>query len=219
MTEVDERRLLEIDELVLGMLSEEERARVEKRLASSPEAAAERRAAEETWTALALSLDPVEPAPEVLARLQRSIASTSRFERFVDQLSGFIEVTREKARSLLNGIDEATSWEPGLAPFMELYHLEGGTQMANAIIGFVRLEAGSTFPHHTHLGKELVMSVQGRWEDDDGTLYGPGDVSIKEPGTSHQFTALPGLDLIYLAVVWDGVQIGDVVMRPGDPRI
>ncbi len=208
-----------LDELILGKLTDEERAQAEQGLAESATSERDLKAAADTWGALALALDPVAPDPAVFARLQRSIAQTSRFERFVAKLSELIEVTQEKARALLDDIDQATSWEPGMSPFVQLYHLEGGTAMTNTIIGFVRLEAGATFPHHTHLGKELVMSVQGRWRDDDGTVYGPGDISIQEEGSSHEFSALPDLDLVYLAVIWGGVQIGDLTLYPGDPRI
>lgn len=59
--------------------------------------------------------------------------------------------------------------------------------------------------------------LQGCFEEDDGSVSGPGAVVVHAAGSEHAFTALPGPDLVYLAVIRDGVAFGENVMRPGSP--
>ncbi len=170
---------------------------------------------------LGLILEPV-PTPDALRqRIMSSIATTSRFEPLTKTLSDLVKVARDKAADLLSWIDDATKWEPGPGAGITLIHIEGHTGLAaNCIAGWVKIEAGGAFPHHEHIGREIVMPVQGSFIDDDGTVYGVGDIAEKAPGTSHSFTVpADGPDLVYLALVWDGVKIGDLVMLPGDPHI
>lgn len=212
-----------LDAYVLGDLTAAKVAEVDARVASDPAWAEALAELEMTYGFIGLALPPVEPSPDVLDRLMRSIATTSRFESVVDSVAKLVKVAAEKARDLLNAIDDATRWEPGPAPFISLFHLEGliGLASADVIAGFIKLPAGSTFPTHTHLGPELVMPVQGSYVDEDGTVVGVGQVDERAPGTSHYFTVpADGPDLVYLALVWaPGVQIGDLILGPGTPDL
>ena len=212
-----------LDAYVLGDLTAPKMAEVNARVASDPAWAEARGELEMTDGLLGLALPPINPNPAVLARLMQSIAASSRFESLVDSVAKLVKVAADKARDLLDAIDDATRWEPGPAPFITLFHLEGliGLPEADVIAGFVRLPAGSTFPQHTHLGAELVMPVQGSYVDEDGTVVGVGEVDQREPGTSHYFTVpMDGPDLVYLALVWaPGVQIGDLILAPGTPDL
>lgn len=209
-----------LDDYVWGNLDDAAAAEFEAHMAKSSAFAAKVVDAMEAWAGLSLALPEVAPTDSVRDRLFASLDATSRFEAFVSKVAQLIDVTRDVARSLLNGIDSATRWEPGFTPDMRLYHLEAGSNLDNAIVGFVELKAGASFPPHTHLGIEHVMPVQGRLVDEDGTIYGPGDVATKQAGTSHYFDVpADGPDLIYLAIVFEGVQIGDMVLKAGDPNI
>ena len=178
---------------------------------------------EGTWadalSSLSGNLEPISPAPAVFKRLMASVDPANRFDAFADSVAQLMDVAIEKARTLLAAIDEPGSWEPGPFPGLHLYHLEGGPRTADAIVGFIRIDAGSLFPPHTHLGEESVLVLQGGYQDEDGTLVRAGEIAVAEPGTTHLFTALKDEDLIYLVVVFEGIQIGDQIMRPGDPRI
>jgi quercetin dioxygenase-like cupin family protein len=173
----------------------------------------------EALASLALALDPVAPQPGTLQRLLDSTKESGRFEHFVGTVASLLDVARDAAQALVDGIDQAVNWEPGPMENIQLYHLDGGPSLANAIVGFIQLEPGTVFPLHTHLGQETVMVLQGGFEDEDGSVVRAGEIDRKDPGSSHYFTALEGEALIYLAIIFDGVQIGDVVMKPGDPRI
>ena len=68
--------------------------------------------------------------------------TTSRFERFSKIVAGLLDIDQKTANGLLDGIDLAESWEAGLMPGMELYHVEGGPAVVRAITGFIRLRSG-----------------------------------------------------------------------------
>ena len=82
-------------------------------------------------------------------------------------------------------------------------------------------ESGGQFPPHTHLGDEAVLVIQGYYVDDvSGQEYGPGDVARLPGGSAHSFSVLAAsTGLLYLAVIQEGLQIGDEVMRYDDPRM
>jgi len=91
-------------------------------------------------------------------------------------------------------------------PNVSLVHLLGGPATAGADVGFVRVDAGTTFPPHRHLGEEHVLVLQGSYQDSDGSSARAGDLVHMPAGSAHTFTAGPDTDLIY-AVVVHGVEI------------
>jgi anti-sigma factor ChrR (cupin superfamily) len=155
--------------------------------------------------------------------LLRAVSETSRFERFADLVARALGVGSALGQRLLDGIDRAANWTESPWPGVQLYHLEGPLGDApiarQAVVGFVRLKPGVAFPTHRHLGEETVVVVQGSLEDEDGSVSGPGAVVVRGAGSEHAFTALPGPDLVYLAVIRDGVAFGEVVMRPGSADV
>lgn len=159
------------------------------------------------------------PAP-LRDRLMQSLAAGGRLHRFAEQVAELLDVTRTRAEELLDAIDDAASWEPGPGEGVTLFHIEGGAAVADAITGFVRVERSGSFPHHEHLGDEAILIVQGGYRDSEsGRVHRPGDVVRMPPGTAHQLNVVAGPKLIYLAIVFGGVDIGGMVLRPGDPRI
>lgn len=166
---------------------------------------------------LALALEPVVPSPEVRARVLRGAAATSRFDDLSARVGELLDLAVDAARALLSRIDDPSVWEPGPAMGVSLYHVQGGAAAAGAITGFVRIPAGGSFPHHRHLGDEHVLILQGAC-DDGARVSRRGDLITMPPDTEHELQVLPGPPLVYLAVVHGGVQIGELVLRPGDPR-
>ncbi|MCA9665715.1 MAG: cupin domain-containing protein [Myxococcales bacterium] len=216
VTEQTEMRLMQ---WALGELSEQERRELEAEIARSPELARAAARVADDLGAVPLALEPVAPPPALRERVLASVGKTSRFSRFVARLAELISVTKDKAQALIDGIDEATSFEPSMVPGISLYHLEGGAAVANAIVGFIRIKPGVSFPHHTHLGEEIAYVVQGSYRDSSGAIVRAGDEVRMDPETDHELTALEGPDLIYLAVSYDGIRIGVIEFKPGDPRL
>jgi quercetin dioxygenase-like cupin family protein len=170
--------------------------------------------------ALGEELEPATPPAELRERILSDATHEGRLHRFADRVAALLDVSTDRAREMLDGIDRADSWESAPLPGIGLYHLDGGPAVQNAITGFIRVEAGGFFPPHRHLGPEVVLVLQGHYVDEaDGTEVGPGEEVSKQAETEHGLRAKPGPDLLYLAVVQDGIEMGGRILRPGDPGI
>ena len=169
---------------------------------------------------LAATLPPLEPDGGVRARIMDTLDQGGRLHRFADKVAAELDVDVDRAKELLDRIDDPSVWTKGPAPGCTLFHFKGGPRTAEAITGFVAVEREMSFPHHTHLGDETVVVVQGSVRDcDSGNIAKPGDVVRARKGTSHKLDVMPGPMLIYLAVIFGGVDISGLVLLPGDPRI
>lgn len=164
-------------------------------------------AAELGLIALCEGLNELEPPPELRARLLDDAVLPSRFSRFATQVAELLDVGLDKARELLARIDDPAAWSHEL-PGISFLWVEGGPRVANAVRGFVRVDAGLEFPHHEHLGDESILVLQGGFEDlERARVFRPGDVDHMSQGTSHAFRVLSGgPDLLKLAVVQGGLR-------------
>lgn len=194
----------------LGLLAPDEAARVERAMASDPALAAELASFEEAASAM---IAPVEPSPEVHARLLAAIGG-GRFERFTAQLARMFGVSLDHARALLGLIERSASWAQG-APGIGLVHFAGGPACAAADCGFVRLEPGIAFPLHTHAGEEVSLILAGRLLDrGTGRVHVPGDEIVAATGTPHDVVCDGDSPCIYAARAEGGIEIGGVSVRP-----
>ncbi|MGM0556277.1 MAG: dimethylsulfonioproprionate lyase family protein [Myxococcota bacterium] len=168
---------------------------------------------------VARAMPSVEPDSGLKSSILGDLSPAGRFRRFVGKTAELIDVSAERARQLLAGIDEATNWEDGPAPAVSLFHIDGGPKTAEAIVGFIKIEPGETFPEHKHHGKETVYVLQGGIRDSGGERFRPGDVCVMPEGTEHHLVAEQGPPLVYLVVVETGVSIGDYFIGPDDPEL
>ena len=171
----------------------------------------------DTLASLALALPPVAPPPELRERMLRDVRRTNRFEQFVTSVAGIIDVTVDTARALLARLDDAAAWVPSPMPGVTLYHLDGGPAVAQAVVGFVRIEPAHQFPEHTHQGDEVMLILQGAVEE-RGRVTRRGELVQMAQGTSHELKALPGPAFIYLGVAQNGFTMFGEHIKPGDPR-
>ena len=205
--------------LEMEALTGEGRASAERHLADCDRCASEYRQLNEALALFARGMVPETPPPSLWERIERTIRH-GRFAAFANQAAAILDLNAARAAKLLDRIDDETRWEPGPADGVTLLHIEGGPRVTAAVAGFVRVEPGSVFPRHTHLGAETVLLLQGSMESDAGPTGRRGDVLRMPPGSTHEVRALPGPPLIYLAVVDDGVELpGGQIIRPGDPRL
>jgi putative transcriptional regulator len=207
-----ERALALLPDYVLGLLGEAETREVEKALAASPDLVAEMRAISDAYESLATSLAPVAPSAEARLRLVEAIGTADRFLPFLDDLAKMFDLAADKVRTLLRLLDDIGSWEEGPLPGIRLVHFEGGPNAYAADTGFVRLPPGLHFPYHTHDGPEVSYILSGAIRDDDGTVYGPGEMVVKGREDAHEYWVLEDECLIGIALA--GFQI---VPKP-DPR-
>jgi hypothetical protein len=167
---------------------------------------------------LAGSLVADVPPPALWDRIASSTQAPGRFYRFTDHVARLLDVAEDKARELLDRAADPSAFVAGLVPGMGLLNVQGGPAVAHAITGFIRLPSATQFPEHKHLGQESVLVMQGRIQD-GADVAGPGDLITMPAGSSHSFFVPPGPDLLYLAVVQDGIQVGDAIVTPDDPRV
>lgn len=191
-------------EYVLGTLPADERATLERELGADLQR--ELAATRDALSALPFTLPPQRPSPALRERLLASARGPARFAPFIDRVARFIDVAADKARELLASLELPSVWLASPGPNIHLVHLVGGPACATADIGFVRVAAGTTFPMHRHLGDEHVLVLQGGYLDTNGHRFRAGDVAFQAEGSSHEFTADPEQDLIYITV-FNGIEI------------
>ncbi|HWM86600.1 MAG TPA: cupin domain-containing protein [Kofleriaceae bacterium] len=203
-----------ISDLVIGTLDGATRAAVEAHLEECDRCAGEVVAATEALTSVAMSLPPERPHPSVFTNVLASIAeqeprpeggtASDRFADLVDRLVELFDLTRERVSTLLELVDEPAAWRRGAADGITLIDFQGGARIAAADAGFVRVAPGVTFPHHRHVGGEVVLVLEGGLVDEDGTVVRRGEAQEFAAGTSHFFVALAE-GCVFAAVIWDGL--------------
>ncbi|MDQ3368908.1 MAG: cupin domain-containing protein [Myxococcota bacterium] len=210
---IDVRELLPLH--ALGILDADEAGLVDGAVASDRALAAELAAYQDSASLL---IDPVPPSPDVEARLLASVGG-GRLEPFSARLAALFEVSVERARELLGLIERPASWSPQL-PGIALVHFEGGAHYAAADCGFIRLDPGTVFPHHKHLGAEAIVILQGAVRDSvTGQRLGPGDELLQAEGSEHHLTCEGPDACIYAARAMNGISIGGVPARPSAPKL
>lgn len=167
--------------------------------------------------AMSPALSPMLAPPARLKRRLMEAVERPRYA-FLDRVARLLDLGREQARAALDLIDSPEAWEAA-GQGCWLLHLTPGPTLTNAVVGLVRVQAGTRFPRHVHIGLERVLVLQGSLLDDSGRVSLPGDLVIMPPESAHDFEALPGDDLLYLAVVDEGVDFtpagGGVILPRG----
>ncbi len=163
------------------------------------------------------AVEPVAPSPSLRSVLLQAISSADWFEPFVRRTAAILEIGHDAARAVLAGIADAERWMMGPGDGIELFHIEGGPALQNAITGFVRLAPGAAFPHHRHVGHEDVLVLQGSFIH-NGDVIAVGMEAPMSPSSSHDVVAGPQ-GCVYLAVALDGLAFdGEEPIGPDDPR-
>lgn len=205
----------ELAELALGTLPPAHAAAIARDLDPAL-LSAELAAADAALASLAVALPPVAPSPGLRDRLLASARGPGRFAPFIDRLATLVDLAAARAQELLASLSRADVWQASPGPNVHLVHFDGGPACAGADAGFVRVDAGTMFPEHRHLGDETVLVLQGHYRDSSGSVVHAGEI-IKMPEDSrHHFTAGPDEDLIYAVVVFGGIEIAG--MNPDSLR-
>jgi len=150
---------------------------------------------------LALAVPAISPGSALRSRI---LKDAWRWDTFVFRLSQLIEVSMEQARNYLELLEK--DWHDKLLPSVSLIHLQGGPSLAGLDVGFVRVQAGSVFPWHKHLGREEMLILQGSALCSDGAVLQAGMLITCQP-EAHSFQVPPKEDLIF-AVITEGVEFG-----------
>ncbi len=195
---------------VLGALDEAEMTQVSEAVSADPALADELAALEDTALAL---IAPLTPPPDVHARLMSSIGAGA-FERHASPMAKLFDVSVDRARELLGLIDRTSSWDTAM-PGVHLVHFDGGAAWAAADCGFIKLDVGTAFPLHDHLGEEVSLVLAGRLRDrTSGRIYGPGDEIVANQGEEHDMFCEGEAPCMYAARALNGITIGGAPARP-----
>jgi quercetin dioxygenase-like cupin family protein len=108
-----------------------------------------------------------------------------------DQAAGFFDLPLEKTRQIFEKACNPAAWMPAAVPGLHLFDLIPGPRWANADAGLIRFEPGVSFPHHSHMGEERVLMLEGAIRFTDGSEQHAGEELIMPPGSAHAFTVLP----------------------------
>lgn len=172
-----------------GHLSAQEVSRVEEHLRQCAEC---RKEADELDT---LGEGLTAPAHSLLKQLQSKLQGAGRFEHFAERVARLFDISPEQARAELARIDDPATWETELAPGVWIAPVMAGPKAVGdgAFTVLLKLEPGAVFPKHTHSNEEQTLVLEGGYLDSGGTEYWRGELDVRQVGTSHSYTALPGL--------------------------
>ncbi|MCA9653687.1 MAG: cupin domain-containing protein [Myxococcales bacterium] len=141
-------------------------------------------------------------------RLLGSAGGKARFLPFLDRMMAMFDLPEPEAQEHLHSIDDHEAWDDML-PGVRFRDFDGGPALGDAHGGLVRLQPGEAFPHHSHVGEERILILQGEVEDDEGRRYRAGDVLVSADGSSHEMRAVGDREAIYASVVIGLVFTGD----------
>jgi anti-sigma factor ChrR (cupin superfamily) len=151
-------------------------------------------------------LSPVQPSGTARQRLLAAVAVPPlRYAPFFDRLSAFVDLPVADVERVLAQVNDRERWEPALAG-VQLFHFSGGSSVAGADVGLVKIEPDHHFPNHRHKGEERLFVLEGGYVDSSGREYGPGNVQVMAQGTSHSYRVGPA-GLLAVVVLWAGISI------------
>lgn len=152
---------------------------------------------------------PVQPNAALRSRVLATVGSTLPFEGFVARFARLFDVDEARGREILRSATDPASgaWvDVPVVPGMRLLHFQGGARVAGADCGFVRLEPGTEFPLHRHLGTEWTLVLAGGAEEAGGAIWLPGDLVVKEAETVHAYRALDDEPFLFAVVLHEGIE-------------
>ena len=166
---------------------------------------------------LLLAVDAVEPTTTTKQALLQAIAGPW-YAPFVRRVAELCQVSHDAARALLVAVDDAGRWALGPADGVEAFHIDAGPDLQDAVVGFIRIAPGAVFPEHAHVGAEDALVLQGGFIVGDGAEVKAGCERPMAAGSKHEVRATAE-GCLYLGVVRGGLDFGDGVIGPDDPRI
>ena len=156
---------------------------------------------------LAGGLRPLSLPGTLRDRLLGTAGGSNRFLPFLDRMMSLFDLPEGEAEGHLHSVDDHEAWDDML-PGVRYRDFDGGPALGDAHGGLVRLQPGESFPHHTHVGEERVLVIQGELADDQGQRFRAGDLIVSADGTAHELRAVGDSEAIYAAVLTAIVMTG-----------
>jgi quercetin dioxygenase-like cupin family protein len=166
----------------------------------------------EAWTALALGVDPVTPAPHLRERLLAAADRALPFRPHLPAFAACFDLGEPEVHELLARMDDPAQWTPGLGATRAFLHFDGGPRIRRepgagaAHCGVTRMKHGARIPLHTHKGREVTFVLRGEIIDESGARFGPGSAIDMAPGSAHAII-VQGTPEALLAVRFSEIEI------------
>jgi hypothetical protein len=158
--------------------------------------------------AMARAATPVETPATILPPLRERASGPRRLDRFVAAVGHFFDLGDGDARALLHRIDLAEEWMEGPDVGITVMPVMAGERVNSALASLVRLPPGVTLSAHQHIGRELLLVLEGGFADSAGHVVWPGETLEMPAGSEHAMWGLPGPPCVCAALLW--VDGGDV---------
>ena len=151
------------------------------------------------------------PPSNVLQNLQGRLSGAGRFEHFVARVAEFFDISEGQAREELKRFDDQATWEQELAPGIWVAPVSAGPRAIGdgAFTVLLKIEPGAVFPHHTHTAEEQTLLLEGGYLDSGGTEFWRGELDVRQQGSSHSYTGLPGVGCLAVARTYPHLMEGD----------
>jgi len=149
---------------------------------------------------LAGGLQPLSSVPSLRERLLGGAGGSNRFLPFLDRAMALFDLPEAETEGHLHSVDDDAAWDDML-PGVRYRDFDGGPALGEAHVGLVRLQPGEAFPHHSHVGEERTLVLQGELVDEQGRRYRAGDLIVSTDGSAHEVRAAGDREAIYASVV------------------
>ena len=171
---------------------------------------------ERALEALCADLPVCQPTPSLRERMLDSAHTHGRLARFASAVAELLDVATPQAEALLDRALDPRGFTSPL-PGISFLWVSGGPCVTDAIRGFVRVQAGTHFPEHEHLGRERLLVLQGSlWDDTRALRVGPGELDELAAGSCHAFhVPADGPDLLGLAITHVGMRVRGATLKGG----
>lgn len=150
-------------------------------------------------------------------RLMLSVQDVSPMLEYAGEVALLLGIELHKAQNLLRGLLNDSNWESTGIQGVSRSEALGSSAVKDYLKGFVKIQPGHEFPHHTHNGEEVALILSGRCvELPANNMLEAGTLVFVSPDIEHS-ARVPEEDeepVIYLALAEQGIQISECHIAP-----
>jgi anti-sigma factor ChrR (cupin superfamily) len=171
-------------------------------LGGEPSDAEETACTEELHAVMSSLLEPLVPSPDLLARLQTTVAQPpQRYAPFFDRIAELFDLSESAIVAQLARLADPKVWRFAGLPGVRNVIVQGGPRVEGAETVLARFAPGTRFPQHRHAGLEKVLVLEGSYTDSTGIVHRAGELREWAPGSKHGFRVSTTEVCIFASVV------------------
>lgn len=162
--------------------------------------------ANDAWSVLASSLEPLPPPPGARDRLLEAIDRAAPYRTLLPGVAAVFDLTERGVHELLARMHDPRAWTQGVGGMTAFLDFQAGPRLAPAHCGLARMRNGARVPQHRHRAREITFVLRGAMTDEDGHTYRAGQVLDAPAGSAHSLRVIGEPDAL-LAVLLAEVEI------------